>query len=82
MNSTAACAGLDNASSSLRRVTAVDELAIATMRTLSVDAVQKAESMPTFGAFASLKDLEGKFAFTFDADADAARDVLAGGAAA
>ncbi len=60
----------------------VDELALAPMRTLSADAVQKAESTHPFGTSAPLKDLEGKFAFTLDAIADAARRVLAGGVAA
>jgi transketolase len=60
----------------------VDELAIAPMRMLSVDAVQKAESTHPFGTSAPLQDLEGKFALTIDAVADAARGVLAGGAAA
>ena len=57
----------------------VDELAVAPMRALSSDAVQKAEFLR---ASAPLKDLERKFAFTLDAIADARRGVLAGGAAA
>ncbi len=61
---------------------AVDELAIAPMRTLSVGAVQKAESTQPFGTSAPLQDLAGKFAFPPDAIADRARGLLAGGVAA
>jgi transketolase len=60
----------------------MDELAVATMRTLSVDAAQKPGTMRTFGASAPLKEFEGKLGFTPDGIADAARGVLARGAAA
>ncbi len=58
----------------------MDEVAIATVRRLSVDAVQTTPSMRTLGACAPLEDLEGKLGLT--PDGDAAPRMLAGGAAA
>ncbi len=49
----------------------MDELAVATMRTLSVDAAQKQRSMGTFGASAPLEGLAGKLGLTPVAIADA-----------
>lgn len=75
--------GIDNTSSSLRSVTpAMDEVAIAAVRRVSVDAVQRTRSMHPFGAFAPLEDLDGKLGLTPEAIADAARGVPGRGAAA
>jgi len=60
----------------------MDELAVATMRTLSVDARLKAQSMHTFGASAPLEDLEEKLASARDAITDAAWGLPTRGAAA
>ena len=60
----------------------MDEVAIATVRTLSVDAVQRTQSMRTFDAFAPLEDFEGKCGSTPAGIADAAPGMPAGGAAA
>lgn len=75
--------GIDNTSSSLRSVTPdMDEVAIAGVRRVSVDAVQRTQAMHTFGAFAPLEDLEGKLGLTPEGIADAARGVPGRGAAA
>ncbi len=57
----------------------MDEVASATVRRLSVDAVQRKQSMRTF---APLEDFEGQLGFTPAGIAEAAPEMLAVGAAA
>lgn len=60
----------------------MDKVAIAAVRRLSVDAVQRTHAIHAFGAFAPLEDLEGKLESTPEGIAGAVPGVPGRGAAA